>query len=86
MRLRKVLGLPNPASYMFHSFRRTSATIAADAGSTTKQMVDFFGWKNSSMCQEYILSSKPAILVMANRLAGSGKKTLGQQKESNTLA
>ncbi len=34
----------------------------------------------------YISSNKPAILVMANRLAGSGKKTLGQQEESNTLA
>ncbi len=30
--------------------------------------------------------SKPAILVMANRLACSGKKTLGHQKESTTLA
>jgi len=54
----------------FHSFRRTSATSAADAGSTTEQLVDFFGWKNGSMCQEYISSSKPAILGMATRLAG----------------
>jgi len=82
----ELLGLPNPSSYTFHSFRRTSATLAADGGSTSEQMVDFFGWKNSSMCQEYISSSKPAMLVMANRLAGSGKKTLGQQKESTTLA
>ena len=82
----KVLGLSNPASYTFHSFRRTSAPIAADAGSTSEQMVDFFGWKNSSMCQEYISSSKPAILFMANRLAGSEQKTLGQQEESNTMA
>ena len=81
----ELLGLPNPASYTFHSFRRTSATIAADSGSTTEQMVDFYGWKNSSMCKEYISSSKPAILVMANRLAGSGQKALGQQEESNTL-
>ena len=33
-------------------------------------MVDFYGWKNGSMCQEYISTSKPAILGMANRLAG----------------
>ncbi len=31
----EVLGLPNPTFYTFHSFRRTSGTIAADAGSTT---------------------------------------------------
>jgi hypothetical protein len=47
-------------------------------------MVDFFGWKNYLMCQEYISSSKPAILVMANRLAGSGKKTMGQQEEGKS--
>jgi hypothetical protein len=30
--------------------------------------MDYFGWKNVSMCQEYISSSKPAILGMASRL------------------
>jgi hypothetical protein len=50
--------------------RRTAATSAADAGSSTEQLVDFFGWKNGSMCQEYISSSKPAILGMASRLGG----------------
>jgi hypothetical protein len=57
--------------YTFHSFRRTSATSAADAGATTEQLVDFFGWKNGSMCQEYISSSKPSIIGMASRLSGS---------------
>jgi len=76
----ELLGLPNPSSFTFHSFRRTSATMAAHAGATTEQLVDFFGWKNASMCQEYISSSKPAILGMANRL------TLAQQEDKNTLA
>jgi len=66
--LRMLLKLPEENHYSFHSFRRTSATSAADAGSTTEQLVDFFGWKNASMCQEYISSSKPAILGMASRL------------------
>ena len=65
-----VLSLGDPEKYSFHSFRRTSATNAADAGSSTEQMADFYGWKNGSMCQEYISTSKPAILGMANRLAG----------------
>jgi len=68
--LAKFLELPEGDVFTFHSFRRTSATSAADAGSTTEQLVDFFGWKNGSMCQEYISSSKPAILGMATRLAG----------------
>ena len=64
----KVLSVPECDKYTFHSFRRTVATSAADAGSSTEQLVDFFGWKNGSMCQEYISSSKPAILGMASRL------------------
>ena len=63
--------IPDPMRYTFHSFRRTSATSAADAGATTEQLVDFFGWKNGSMCQEYISSSKPSIIGMASRLSGS---------------
>jgi hypothetical protein len=56
-------------TYTFHSFRRTSATSAADGGSTAAQMTDFFGWKNPSMCHEYVSSSKPAITKMAQTLA-----------------
>ena len=64
-----LLGLANPSLYTFHSFRRTSATSAADGGSTAAQMTDFFGWKNTSMCHEYVSSSKPAITKMAQTLA-----------------
>jgi integrase len=64
-----LLGLANPSLYTFHSFRRTSATSAADGGSTAAQMTDFFGWKNPSMCHEYVSSSKPAITKMAQTLA-----------------
>ena len=75
----KFLGVPEYDKYTFHSFRRTAATSAADAGSSTEQLVDFFGWKNGSMCQEYISSSKPAILGMASRLGGfEGFEALSQ--------
>ena len=60
-----------PEKYTFHSFRRTAATSAADAGSTSNHMTDFFGWKDPSMCQEYISISKPAIVNMAMKLAGN---------------
>jgi len=73
----KYMNFPDPEIYTFHSFRRTAATNAADAGSTTEQLVDFFGWKNGSMCQEYISSSKPAILGMASKL-GAFEQILSQ--------
>jgi site-specific recombinase XerD len=60
--------LPNPAEYTFHSFRRTSATSAADGGSTSEQMIEFFGWKQAAMCQEYVSTSKHAIRNMAKKL------------------
>jgi hypothetical protein len=63
------LGLPDPNLFTFHSFRRTSATSAADGGSSTAQMTEFFSWKNASMCQEYVSLSKPAIKNMATKLA-----------------
>jgi len=78
------LGLENVEKYTFHSFRRTSATSAADGGATTEQMVDFFGWRNGSMCTEYVSSIKPALLGKANRLvkpsAASGSSTASGDK------
>ena len=65
------LKLANPANYTFHSFRRTSATAAADGSMTSEQMQSFFGWKHPSMCQEYISTSRPALLNMANALGNS---------------
>jgi len=35
--------LPDPDAYTIYSFRRTSATSAADGGSTLEQMQEFFG-------------------------------------------
>ena len=64
----KHLGL-DPEKYSFHSFRRSSATAAADAGASTDQMVDFFGWANQKMTTEYISTSKHAVVKMADRLS-----------------
>ena len=62
------MGLPNAEAYTFHSYRRTSATSAANGGMTAEQTQGFFGWKNSSMCHEYISTSRPAVMHAANLL------------------
>jgi len=62
------LKLVNPINYTFHSFRRMSAMAAAEGSMTSEQMQTFFGWKHPSMCQEYISTSRPALLNMANML------------------
>jgi len=68
------LCLPKHDDYTFHSFRRSSATSAANGGMTSEQMVDFYGWKNSSMCKEYISTSAPAIKKMADTLGSMEEK------------
>ena len=53
-----LLKLADPSKYTFHSFRRTSATRAADGGDTSEQLVDFYSWKNSFMC---VRSTSPPV-------------------------
>ena len=60
--------LNNADDYTFHSYRRTSATTAANGGMTSEQMQGFYGWKSASMCQEYISTSRPAIMRAAQTL------------------
>jgi hypothetical protein len=62
------LKLANPKDSTFHSYRRTSATTAANGDMTSEQMQGFYGWKSASMCQEYISTSKPAIMHAAQTL------------------
>ena len=45
----KRLQLENPGCYTFHSFRRSAATAAADAGAASEQMINFLEWSNSKM-------------------------------------
>ena len=68
----RFLGKENPEAFTFHSFRRSSATAAADAGATVQQMIDFFGWKNPTMTSEYISTSTHQLNAMAQKLGGGG--------------
>lgn len=69
------LNKENISEFTFHSFRRTSATHAADRGATANQLMDFYGWSNSKVAQEYISTSKAAVKTMASNLIPSTKTT-----------
>ena len=73
--LASLLGKENPGSFTFHSLRRTAATSAADNGASAHHMMDFFGWSNPKMPQEYISTSNASIRDMANRLQGDVQAT-----------
>ena len=78
----RFLGKPNVEDFTFHSFRRSSATAAADAGATPQQMVDFFGWKHPSMTAEYISTSRHQLNTMAGRLASVQEEGAEQERGS----
>ena len=51
------LELPNPKTYTGHSFRRTSATLLADAGADMTTLKRHGGWKSSNVAEGYIEDS-----------------------------
>ena len=74
----KLLGKESSNDFTFHSLRRTSATAAADNGATVQQLMDFYGWQNTNMPQEYVSTSKAAVSSIAQKLQGDlSKKEAG---------
>jgi integrase len=57
-RIAKELGLPHAEGFTGHAFRRTSATILADAGSTTKNLMRHGRWRSASVAGRYVAVSK----------------------------
>lgn len=58
------LNLPDPNSYTGHSFRRTSATLLAEAGADIITLKRHGGWKSNTVAEGYIeqsLSNKKKI-------------------------
>ena len=72
------------SGYTLHSYRRSAATAVADAGSTSEQMRNFFGWASTKMTAEYILTSKAAVINVASKLAAS-EKTIATSLVSTTV-
>lgn len=65
------LKLDNPNTYTSHCFRRTGATMAADAGATTTQLKRAFGWKAESTAMRYVNNTDSGALEIA-RMINSG--------------
>lgn len=51
------LKLSNPECYTGHSFRRSSATLLADAGADLITIKQYGGWKSSNVAEGYIENS-----------------------------
>ena len=70
----RYLKLPNAHLFVFHSFRRTAATFASEAGMSDNELCDFFSWLNSSMAREYTSSTKRSARVMGGVLLGGNNR------------
>ena len=61
--------------FSFHSFRRTTCTIAVENGASLEQLMNFCGWRNTNMLQKYHSSSISGLRKMATLLGGQDKET-----------
>ena len=75
----KYLKLDNANRFVFHSFRRTAATIASEAGMSDNELCDYFNWMNPSMAREYTSSTKRAIRTMGGVVLGGEKRFKDEQ-------
>lgn len=48
-----------------------------------QQMMDFYGWSNTNMPQEYVSTSKKSCQLMAEKLLGAEDKTTGGNTNSS---
>ncbi|KAF2895723.1 hypothetical protein ILUMI_10447 [Ignelater luminosus] len=64
----KYLGLNNPNSYTGHCFRRSSATLLANAGADVLSLKGHGGWKSNTLPKKYIKESLENKQEIANHL------------------
>lgn len=69
-KMAQFLGLANPELYTGHSFRRTSATLLANAGAEFSVLKRHGGWKSSSVAEKYIEDSLEGKRKVAKMIQG----------------
>lgn len=65
------LRLPNPENFTRHCFRRTSATLLANAGANLTTLKQHGGWKSSSVAEGYIENSLHNKNAIFNKIVNS---------------
>jgi integrase len=64
------LNLPNSSNYTGHCFRRTSATLLADAGADITVLKRHGGWRSNTVAEGYIVDSVQNKLEVSSKLLG----------------
>lgn len=70
-RIAEFLKLKNPKEYTGHCFRRTSATLLADAGGDILSLKRHGGWKSSSVAEGYVENSLKNKICVSEKIIGT---------------
>lgn len=71
------LKLPNPSAFTGHCFRRTSATLLANAGADLLSLKRHGGWKSSMVAEGYIDDSLQGKVEVSKKIIGNGSELNG---------
>lgn len=66
----KFLNLENSSSYTGHCFRRTSATLLANAGASMDGIKRHGGWRSSTVAEGYVDDSESNKVSVASKILG----------------
>ena len=69
------LNLPNHSTYTGHSFRRSSATLYANAGASSLNLKQHLNWKSDAVVMRYINQSTSQKVTMSNLISGGNQIT-----------
>ncbi|KAK8815161.1 hypothetical protein WA158_003373 [Blastocystis sp. Blastoise] len=92
-RIATYLNLPNADSFTGHCFRRTMASLAAENGATTEELMVQGRWKSASVANQYVHNSLSRRLEISKKtFVCSPKKNVSadayaiKKKEANSIS
>lgn len=83
-KIAEYLKLENPEKYTGHCFRRTSATLLANAGADVSVLKRHGGWKSSSVAERYVEDALEGKTKIARMIQGGENFVQVLQENKNT--
>lgn len=83
-KIAEYLKLPNPEKFTGHCFRRTSATLLANAGVDSSILKRHGGWKSSAIAEKYVEDALEGKTKIARMIQGGENFVQVLQQNKNT--
>lgn len=80
------LGLPEPASYTGHAFRRSSASLLVDGGADLLELKRHGGWSSTTVAENYIEDSITRKVETCTKIFGNKNRLETVDKLSTSVA